>query len=241
MIALTASWALVLACTSFLLAADISFAYAKHIPEPSPQPSCDITNVCFAIDESNSITPTNFGIELNFVGLIATEIKTINPPAVLSAIAFSTSVQDVVEPTTDLASFIATVQAHPQERQGTIMGPALDSCRQKLEPLSGNRVIVFISDGMPGDMQDSIAAAATIRNEEDMYIVTVAIGDGGGDFLQNSIAHSPDFAVEGNFDTLPDEVPSVLNRICEVIDPTDDTYEPTDVNCGDALKGAQYY
>lgn len=181
--------------------------------------TCDITNVCFLIDQSGSIRTTEYEKEKNFVNSIATELKKINQGIRLSATAFASSAVVIQEPTTDLNVFTTTVNGPRQASGGTAMSAGLSSCYNSLKSLSGNRIIVLVTDGAPNSKPSTTAVAKQIRSEKDMYLVTVAVQTGGSsaDFLKNTIAHSPQFAIESEFAKLPEVVQKVVQNVCTVV------------------------
>eukprot|EP00173_Palmaria_palmata_P002327 Plantae.Rhodophyta-Palmaria_palmata.ctg2467.p1 GENE.Plantae.Rhodophyta-Palmaria_palmata.ctg2467~~Plantae.Rhodophyta-Palmaria_palmata.ctg2467.p1 ORF type:complete len:374 (+),score=33.25 Plantae.Rhodophyta-Palmaria_palmata.ctg2467:537-1658(+) len=185
--------------------------------QASSSASCNITHVCVVIDQSGSINNAEYAEEQQFVNLIAAQIKGINPDVLLSAVAFSTSAQQIQAPTPDLATFTGSVNQSRLFRGSTYMSRGLQECRVPLTPLAGSRIIVLVTDGQPTDRLETISEANLIKDEPGMYLVTYGIGLGlaGNTFLED-IAQAPEFSLSSNFDMLPSMVTEVVESICSV-------------------------
>lgn len=183
-------------------------------------PKCDITNVCFAIDQSGSVsTIPEYKLEQDFVKEIAKKIKGNNPSTQLSAVAFSTTATVIQMPTPSLPTCEASVSAPRLFRGVTNIDKGLALCRKILSPQSGKRVIIVLADSGPTDAANAEDTAESIRDERDIYVATVAVDIDR--YLLAALAHNRNFVNATTFDYLKTSINMsgmatvVANLICK--------------------------
>jgi len=179
---------------------------------------CTINNICFAIDESGSISDSAFVDETNVVLQVARALDMISKMQGIqtkyAAIDFGAS-ESTVSSLTDVASFEQRVSNNPHRKDpDTLYAPAFERCGSLLSGASGVRAIVLVTDGAPSDTTAAIVAANALKSMPNTFIITVGVGltSSRASFLQ-SLASGPDFFAEASsFSALKFE--KVVQAIC---------------------------
>eukprot|EP00178_Gracilaria_changii_P014406 TRINITY_DN40610_c0_g1_i1.p1 TRINITY_DN40610_c0_g1~~TRINITY_DN40610_c0_g1_i1.p1 ORF type:complete len:334 (-),score=43.14 TRINITY_DN40610_c0_g1_i1:457-1458(-) len=181
----------------------------------SSQSSCVPLNVCFAIDESGSISPTEFMQQTEALVAIAELLTTFAPGSTLSAVGFSTSAELVQAPTTDINGiFIPAIEANPQIGSSTSSGSGLLLCQTQLAGASDPRIIVLLTDGVDNETPFGTAVAPDIQNDG-ITIATVGVGDGINTADLQTIASSPDlFTFVDDFSVFLQSVEDIVETLC---------------------------
>lgn len=113
-----------------------------------------------------------------------------------SAVAFSDTAEQIQAPTPDLTAFMDSVNEPRRFSGGTAMSVDLSTCFASLQGLTGNRIIVLVTYGVPNNVMAATTVGSEIRAEEDVFLVTMGIGVTViGEQLLRDIAHTPDFAI----------------------------------------------
>eukprot|EP00181_Compsopogon_caeruleus_P003254 CAMPEP_0184685160 /NCGR_PEP_ID=MMETSP0312-20130426/17911_1 /TAXON_ID=31354 /ORGANISM="Compsopogon coeruleus, Strain SAG 36.94" /LENGTH=346 /DNA_ID=CAMNT_0027138981 /DNA_START=48 /DNA_END=1088 /DNA_ORIENTATION=- len=178
---------------------------------------CTINNICFAIDESGSISDTQFTAETNVVLGVARALDMISKArgtqTKYAAIDFGAT-ESTVSSLTDLASFEQNVSHNPHRKDpDTLYAPALERCGSLLSGASGVRTIVLVTDGVPSDGTAAIAAANALKSMPNTFVITVGVGLSSGASLLQSLASGPGFYAEASsFSDL--KVQEVVRAIC---------------------------
>lgn len=205
------------------LAADLA---ASSAPTPSPTPSpgpssshedvrCAIQHVCFAMDESGSISPADYEEEKSFVTSTAVQIGSESPTVSFSAWAFTGRGFRIISKTRDLhGKFIPAIKGRVKRVGRTNLGEGLARCLGDLAEESGRRVIVLISDGVGAG-----ADVAAVAKQAGVAVVTVGIGRGIDVRQLQAIATKPRFFIGvSEFRALSSEVTTVTRDACEAAD-----------------------
>uniref|UniRef100_A0A7S1XH88 VWFA domain-containing protein n=1 Tax=Compsopogon caeruleus TaxID=31354 RepID=A0A7S1XH88_9RHOD len=180
---------------------------------------CPINSICFAIDESGSISGTQFIAENTAVKNVADSIESISISLGISttygAVGFSSSA-NVVSPLTNLATFKGNVDSNPKSGGGTSYGPALQQCRNLIGPQAGVRVIVLVTDGQPSDPAAATSEANIIKSLPNTFLVTIGVGlTSTATTLLRDLASGPEFFVGStDFSTLTTQTGKILQAIC---------------------------
>lgn len=183
----------------------------------SAQRSCPPLNVCFAIDESGSISPTDFIEQTEAIVAIAQELSTFAPGSTLSAVGFSSFAELIQSPTTDInGEFVQAIQGNSQLGGTTSSGAALQLCQTQIASAADPRIIVLLTDGADNTMPFGTSVAGGIKNNG-IIIITIGIGSGINAPSLRSIASSPDlFIFVDDFSSFEDSIEVIVDTICPV-------------------------
>lgn len=178
--------------------------------------SCPLNHICFALDQSGSISGDYGGIKAFTVGAARTLSNgTVRP--FFSAVGFSDNSNYISAPTKDVTKFIAAIYKSSILGGSTNMGDGLSQCYTYVENKNGNRVIVLVTDGIdngPNSAEDLVNS----KKSSGVSLVTVGIGNRIDTKFLKRIATSPKFYI-------PVADPSVdisfilSSTICQVIPP----------------------
>mmetsp|Transcript_18237 Transcript_18237/g.38087 ORF Transcript_18237/g.38087 Transcript_18237/m.38087 type:complete len:348 (-) Transcript_18237:390-1433(-) len=200
---------------AFKLAAALLFLLLWAIASSQ---TCTINNVCFAIDESGSISDTQFANETDVVLRVASAIEMISTKRSIqtqyAAIDFGAT-ESTVSSLTDLATFKERVRLNTHRKDpDTRYAPAFERCGSVLSGASGVRAIVLLTDGAPSDTAAAIAAASALKNMPNTFVITVGVGlTSSGASLLQSLASGPSFYADADsFSAL--KVGEVVQAIC---------------------------
>eukprot|EP00181_Compsopogon_caeruleus_P004781 CAMPEP_0184677494 /NCGR_PEP_ID=MMETSP0312-20130426/77_1 /TAXON_ID=31354 /ORGANISM="Compsopogon coeruleus, Strain SAG 36.94" /LENGTH=348 /DNA_ID=CAMNT_0027125401 /DNA_START=33 /DNA_END=1079 /DNA_ORIENTATION=+ len=181
---------------------------------------CSINNICFAIDESGSIQPSQFTQENQAVKDVASAIETISMGLRIQtkygAVGFDTSAT-VVSSLTDLATFERNIDSNPQSGGGTSYTPALQLCRSLLSSQTGVSVIVLVTDGQPQDATAAIMEATAIKRLPNTYLATIGVGLRGSaaTLLQNLSSGPGYFVSTTSFSDLTTKTGEIVQAACQ--------------------------
>lgn len=176
--------------------------------------------MCYAIDQSGSMTDSLYEQEQDFVIQIARFIEHFSrTPPLKSAIAFSGSAKTIQAPTLDCHAFKDAVEAPRLFSDGTFISSAINLCAREMEHAEGNKIIVLLTDGMTdaADIENTLDAAKDAE-KKGMKIVTIGMGDGISEDLLTDIASDPSLFINTSFESLQEKVPLVAERICDAGD-----------------------
>lgn len=172
--------------------------------------------MCYAIDQSGSISDSEYRSEQSFVIEIAKAIegRSVSDPS-NSAVAFSQNARSIISPTTNFNQFTAAINKPRLFSGGTSIADGLELCVDTIASAKGTRIVVVITDGKGRDPSRSRAIAAGAKSSG-IDIVTVGIGsDVDASFLR-SIANSDAFYVNADFDNIMVKIPEVVEAVCKV-------------------------
>lgn len=177
---------------------------------------CNPANICFAMDESGSISSADFTIEKDVVNQMAQDFAARASSASFSAVGFDNVASVVSNPTTDLALFQSAISNNPQSGGGTASGSALTLCSSLLANSADPRIIVLLTDGRDNTGIMGVSVSDDIKMDGTM-IITIGIGNDvlPGDLQE--IASRPEFFIyETDFQALMNDVSNLVDEICEV-------------------------
>ncbi|KAI0557984.1 Collagen alpha-1(XII) chain [Gracilaria domingensis] len=188
--------------------------------ESAAEPDCAINSICFALDQSNSISDAEYLIQQQFVIDVSRELNTRTAGTLYSAYGFAFSANLIQSSTTQLEDeFIPAVNETARSFGGTDVYDGLRSCFEEVQSSSGNRVIVIVTDGVDNGTPLALDQAPLVK-AEGIAIVTVGVGDGvDADYLR-ALATTPDFFIDSSFETLPSDVVRVAESSCDVVEVT---------------------
>ncbi len=186
-------------------------------PEPTPpvidDPTCRIRGICYALDNSGSILPSQYEQIKNFTVTSSRNFAVPGVTTEYSAAWFNSGFGTIQAPTTDLEGiFVPTIQADTLRSGGTNIYGGLSACFALL-PSGGARAIVVVTDGQgasPPDPLPQIRAAG-------VAVVSVGVGSNIDETFLRSIATQPDFYIPATFDMLPALAARVEEAACDAI------------------------
>lgn len=171
--------------------------------------NCDMQSVCYALDESGSISATDFALMKNFTIRSARLLASDNPGASFSAAVFDDRTREALAPTS-LEPFVEYIKGVRQRGGGTNIYKGLSTCVTQLEGPTNPRLIILVTDGKGSSGDDP---RPEIKNKK---IGVLAVGAGKGvdkSFLQDT-ASAPWFFLPTSFEKLPDFHSSILAIAC---------------------------
>eukprot|EP00178_Gracilaria_changii_P013760 TRINITY_DN3876_c0_g1_i1.p1 TRINITY_DN3876_c0_g1~~TRINITY_DN3876_c0_g1_i1.p1 ORF type:complete len:337 (+),score=34.38 TRINITY_DN3876_c0_g1_i1:868-1878(+) len=179
------------------------------------QTSCIPINACFAIDESGSISATEFSLQTDALVDIAQLLDSFAPGSELSAVGFSTTTEVIQSPTPDIQGvFIPAIEENPQMSGGTLFADALALCQSLVTSASDPRVVVLLTDGVNADPGPATAAADAIK-ADGITLITIGVGDGVATGTLEALATSPDlFIPVTDFTTFGMAIEDIVTSLC---------------------------
>ena len=197
--------------------------------------SCQLDDVCFAIDSSSSIDATEFSQQQDFVQEIATIIDSRNSSTTFSAHTFSDDALPVlpVGTTNSLADFIPVLNSLSPSFGSTNAFSGLRSCFEDLNNRTGNRAIVFVTDGLDNNSPRALAGRQAVV-DAGIGILTVGIGSRVSLPYLDMLTTVPGSVVNASsFSTLSSAVDIVANEVCN----TSSTATPPADSCEEQFRG----
>lgn len=194
------------------------------------QKGCQIGTVCYAIDQSGSVSSSEYESFQNFTVTSARtigNIATSNPK--YSAIAFSDSAADIVNVTADLEGvLIPEIEKSDQTRQngGTNIYDGMRACAAKLgEDTDGKaRVMLLLTDGSHNVNGANATNPIEDYKRDGMAIVTVGVGFGSADANLRAWASAPKFFIKTDFNNITTLASQITKTTCKaansVLSPT---------------------
>eukprot|EP00171_Calliarthron_tuberculosum_P016717 IDg16717t1 len=160
------------------------------------QDVCILKAICYALDQSSSLTDANYGLLQQFAVDTAREVDSLSPMSTrYSAVAFSTTTRVIQTLTPNLeGEFVPSVEGPRFFAGSTNINGGLSACFEQLKAAgTGPRVLVIATDGMNTVMGapnpiDEIKAAG-------IAVVAVGIGNNIDPVALQSIATDNRFFV----------------------------------------------
>ena len=142
-----------------------------------------------------------------------------------SAVSFDHILRSVIPPKTDFASFKSHVNAIPFTGGGTDLAAGIDGCADLLKHLSGNRAIIFITDG-DGNNKAARVAAQNAKNKG-IVISTVGIGSKVKKGLLRKIASDRKLFIHTTFSRIYNIPDIIIGLVCGITKPSPFPKTPT--------------
>lgn len=206
---------LVLACLLFSSA----LVNAVHLKLPTvnrQDAPCPINNVCFVLDQSGSMSNSEYAQQREFVKAIADQVVSVSSTASFSSVAYSTRVTTLSNPTTSISQFKSRIDVRRSFDGSTNIGIGLSECADIIENEMGTKVIILLTDGEHNSGPSPIPIALDIKNTE-IAIVSVGIGDSLNEDNLHMIASQPNLYIQSDFEELPEKVGIVADAVCEAV------------------------
>lgn len=194
---------------AILLAVFVSLAAAQ-------KPKCPINSVCFAIDNSGSISNQEYKQEIRFVKQIASEIGAQTSNTIYSAYGFSSLAFPMQTGTRNLNGVFKPAITKFKRIEGkTNMRAGLMECFDEIKNDKGNRVVVLVTDGRDTSSPGALDFSPVVKKTK-VSIVTVGVGDKLNEQYLRDLASSPDFFVKASgFSKLQENVVDVVESSCK--------------------------
>ena len=197
--------------------------------------SCQLDDVCFAVDSSSSIDATEFTQQQDFVQKIATIIDSRNSSTTFSAHTFNDDALPVLPVGTmnSLVDFIPVLNSLSPSVGSTNAFAGLRSCFEDLNNRTGNRVIVFVTDGLDNNSPRALTGRQAVV-DAGIGILTVGIGSRVSLPYLDRLTTVPGSVVNASsFSTLSSVVDTVANEVCN----TSSTTNPPADSCEEQFQG----
>ena len=182
-------------------------------PAPSVSSACELDHVCFSIDSSGSIERNEFRRMQKFVNRLAMYFASSSVMSTFSAVSFDHIVRTIIHPKKSLSNFTAEVDAIRYTGGGTDLAAGLKGCSNLLMPLSGERAIVFITDGKGNNKAAELAAK--MAKNDGILISTVGIEEHVNKKLLQSMASKQKLFFETTFGLLPKDPMKISQVVCD--------------------------
>lgn len=175
---------------------------------------CRSTNLCFALDESGSISFPNFVTMTETVNDIVDRYVDIAPGTYFAAVSFGFSALIVSNLTFNVTNFKETINENQHTADFTEhIGGALRLCSELLSEQAGQQVILVFADGQDG--RGEAREAAVELQDKGVTIATVGIGSGADrDLLRDIASRSSLYTDVSDFSDLADSIISITDTIC---------------------------
>lgn len=200
--------------TNVVIAIMITLSVTSTIAQ---KPLCKVNSICFALDQSPSISLSEYTQIEEFTIRVSREIARRNTKTIFSAYGFSYSSTLIQRSTTELErEFIpALVKSSPIDEYTNIFA-GVEACFKELHSHSGNRVIVVLTDGEENRGRPSASLVPDIR-ASGVSLLSIAVGDGPDVRNLRRLASDPSFFVQTSFGNLPADAQVVVKKICKVV------------------------
>eukprot|EP00178_Gracilaria_changii_P019092 TRINITY_DN55555_c0_g1_i1.p1 TRINITY_DN55555_c0_g1~~TRINITY_DN55555_c0_g1_i1.p1 ORF type:complete len:402 (+),score=57.92 TRINITY_DN55555_c0_g1_i1:679-1884(+) len=228
------------------LVALFASAVAQQTPCPSPSPCdpnrCNIGNVCYVVDQSDSISAEEYQREQSFVTAFAenAQQRSASPPS-SSLVAFSAEAELVQAPTKDLSQFKAAVQSDRMFYESSAISAGLKMCQEQLKCAQGNKAIVLVTDGQtsPAEVQLTKTVVDDIKGAG-IKLVTAGIGCDVNENFLKEIATSAELYINLNTENAAQSTQNAVEKICERVDCPTVTCPPEVNECQKAFDNCAF-
>ncbi len=180
------------------------------------KPNCDLRAICYALDQSGSISDVHYSVLQRFTVGSARAFDALSRVGIrteYSAIAFSFESVTIAPPTFELESvFVPAIHKPRKFRSSTNIYSGLRDCFEILQAAPpGARALVLVTDGAHnrgganpiGDIHDA-----------DIAVVSVGVGSRVNATALEMYATEPRFFVPATFGNLPDLGAAVVTAAC---------------------------
>lgn len=164
---------------------------------------CSSANLCFALDESWSISRFDFRNMNRSISSIVDEYDQVAPNSFYSAVGFSNDATLISNLTDDLEKFKERISLNVQNVGGTNMLSGLEACDSILsEQAQRLKLIIILSDGKPINPIGVTEAASRIK-DQGTSIAAIGVGSSTKLKFLQEIASQPELYTNvANFSTL---------------------------------------
>lgn len=220
--------------------------FCEHIPRVQPLCSdqCPSANVCFAVDESSSISPRYFDKQSNVLSGLTSVFAALAPSSLYTGVGFADEAHCFQPVTFDVYEMMHSFLHNKQRKGGSSSWSALLKCQYLIGHLPGPKLIVLIADGEDNKTPKGRDVDNQIK-EAGIRIITAGVGSDRSSTLAN-IA-SPDDGMEyytsvASFPVFSQAIGPIIGHMCSASamwTPTPGPSECADVvcaSCGDRLE-----
>ena len=198
-----------------LAVATLSAALGDLSPE-----SCDIRAICYALDQSGSISDAHYKVLQQFTVRTARGFDKLGDPRVrtkYAAVAFSFESVLIAPPTEELERvFVPAIQGPERLRSSTNIYAGLMDCYEILEAQeAGARALILITDGHHN--RGGVNPIDEIKRDN-IAVVSVGVGNAINATALSAWATKPRFFVPASFDNLATLGIDVVQAACDAVD-----------------------
>lgn len=174
---------------------------------------CETVSVCYAIDESGSISSTEFTDMMNGLSAV-TSAHDANSIGSKYAAAQFASTAATIQTLTNPSTLITALQNNPKQGGMTSSGAGLLKCKELLSSAPWPRVIVLVTDGFDNTAPFGTAEAPALKTAG-YRIVTVGVGSGVSSVALGDIASPNEFVKVDDFPSFYAAVGPISTAICK--------------------------
>lgn len=177
---------------------------------------CPAAAVCFAVDESGSISKTSFMLQSNVLAGITSVFSTFAPQSMFAGVGFADEAHVFQSLTFNPGMIMDAFLSNKQRTGGSSSGSALLRCGDILKGVPGPKVIVLIADG--DDNKQPIGKdVASMVKAMGIRIVTAGVGDTASENLK--LIASPDtgkeyFTAVSKFPVFSQAIGPIMKHMC---------------------------
>lgn len=182
---------------------------------------CPAATICYAIDESGSISTSEFTEMKNAIAAITSTHNLLAPHSLYTATGFNGVAQEI--PTIAIqgstlfgaSALINHVNGNAQDNGGTSIGSGIRQCAKYLNKASGVKIIVVLSDGYETTMPygDNEAETASLSG---IQLISMGIGNGVNEATLGEIASPNAFVKVSDFSSIYEAVGPIVKGICNI-------------------------
>lgn len=173
-------------------------------------------SACFALDESGSISNSDFERQSQAVKEIATQIRFLSSTAQFAAVGFKSKAMTISELTEDLAAFNKSIEDNTHAKGSTSLFAGLTACRDIVLNGPEPRMIVLLTDGRDQESPEGVTVAPEIK-AQGITIATIGIGNVDEVELRDDIASHPRFfSFATDFSGILETIGQVISSLCTI-------------------------
>lgn len=179
-------------------------------------PTCKDVSVCFAIDESGSISAPEYTNEIQAVMEVANTLKKVGRFPAFGAVSFANRANTISPMTTSLSTFMARLRVDKPTGGSTGISYGLTLCADLLNGARDPKAIVLVTDGQNNVGQSPTSVASSLK-VKGIDILTVGMGSGVSSSQLIAIASNPHFYTKAKGpDQLKNFIWSIVGDLCAV-------------------------
>lgn len=174
---------------------------------------CNLQSVCYALDESGSISLAEFETAKKFTVSTARILAKQNPSTSFSGVGF-TAFSRVIQTPTGVNAFVKTIDGTSKTSGGTNIFAGLRECLAQFSGKpTGARLIILLTDGQ-GDSGPDPRPKIKAQN---IGLLAVGVGSGVDEDFLKATASKPRFFLPTTFDKLPNLDTGAAGAACDLI------------------------
>lgn len=158
--------------------ADVTAFLCATLPKPRGLCShdCPASTVCFAVDESGSISRRDFRMQAYTLAGLVSVLRALAPASLYAGVGFADEAHVFHPLTFDASRVMAAFLGNEQRKGSTSSGAGLLRCHELIKHIPGPKSIVLIADGVDNKQPRGVDIAQNIK-DAGVQIITVGVGE----------------------------------------------------------------